>query len=471
MFVGRETELKALSRLYDKPGFQMVVVYGRRRVGKTSLIDEFTRGKRTLYFTAKVQSSALNLRDLSARAYSFFGMPASLPAFPSWGDALAFIAERAGSERVVLVLDEFPYAAQSDPSLPSVLQEKIDHGFKQSNVFMLLCGSNQGFMESEVLSRKSPLYGHRTGQLHLTPFDYLDAARMIPDAGPEEALRYYAAFGGTPYYLEQIDANASFEENVANTMFDKVGLLYEEPAMLLRQELREPATYNSILTAIAHGATEPARIADWSGVSPNSVGKYLKTLAGLGLVERKVPFGSNPDKSRSGAYGIADPFFAFWYRFVGPATDAIELGAGAAVAAQACAGQALPAYEGMQFEKACMQWVARKNAQGALPFLATSFGSWWGTSPQERTAVDVDVIAASKQKRTLLCGECKWRNSFDETEALSLLEQRSHLVPGRWSTRHFVLFSKNPVGADTRAKAANRADLMLVSSGDMFQPL
>ncbi|HAM16498.1 MAG TPA: ATPase [Eggerthellaceae bacterium] len=468
MFVGRENEIRALDRLFEKAGFQMVVVYGRRRVGKTSLIDEFTRGKPTLYFTAKAQSSILNLRDFSVRAYSFFGMPASLPPFSSWADALGFVAEQSEGERIVVVFDEFPYAAQSDPPLPSVLQEAIDHGFKQGNVFMVLCGSNQGFIESEVLGKKSPPYGRRTGQIHLGPFDYLDAARMISDTAPEQALRYYATLGGTPYYLEQVDAGASYEENVAAILFDKVGLLYEEPAMLLRQELREPATYNSILAAVAHGATEPARISDWSGVSPNSVGKYLKTLSGLGLIERSVPFGSNPDKSRSGMYSIADPFFAFWYRFVGPAVDAIELGAGAAVASQTCAGQALPTYEGTQFKKVCLQWLARKNAQGLLPFLATSFGKWWGASPEERATVDVDVIAASKQDRALLCGECKWRNDFDETEAISLLERRSRLVPGRWDNRTFALFSKHAAGAGTLSKAKARGDLMLLSAEDLF---
>ena len=468
MFVGRESEIRALEKLYAKAGFQMVVVYGRRRVGKTSLVDEFTRGRRTLYFTAKVQSSALNLRELSAKAYSFFGMPASLPPFPTWNDAFDFILERTGSERIAFVFDEFPYAAQSEPSLPSVLQAKIDHGFKQGNAFVILCGSNEGFMESEVLSRKSPLYGRRTGQIHLRPFDCFDAARMIPDDDPELLLRYYATFGGTPYYLEQIDAGASYEENIASILFDKVGLLYEEPAMLLRQELREPATYNSILAAIAHGATEPARIADWSGISPNSVGKYLKTLSGLGLVERAVPFGSNPDRSRSGVYRIADPFFAFWYRFVGPAVDAIELGAGAVVAAQTCAGQALPTYEGTQFEKACMQWLARKNGEEALPFLATSFGRWWGTSPEERSVVDIDVIAANKQERLLFCGECKWRNDFDETEAISLLEQRAPLVPGRWRATSFALFTKRMPSNGTRLKAKARNDLMLLPAEDLF---
>ena len=468
MFVGRESELRSLNRLYEHKGFQMVVIYGRRRVGKTSLIDEFVKDKRTLYFTAKVQSSALNLRDLSAKVYAFFGMPATLPSFPTWEDALSFVAEQTAGERVVFVFDEFPYAAQSEPALPSVLQAAIDHGFKQGNVFMVLCGSNEGFMESEVLEEKSPLYGRRTGQLHLAPFDYRDAALMIPGANSEELVRYYSTFGGTPYYLEQIDPTESYQDNISRIMFDKVGLLYEEPAMLLRQELREPATYNSILSAIAHGATEPARIASWSGIAANSAGKYLRTLANLGLVRRSVPFGENLDRSRRGLYEIADPFFAFWYRFVGPAVDAIELEAGEAAAKQVCTGQALPAYEGKQFENICLQWLAIQNREGNLPFLATSFGKWWGTDPSAREAVDIDVIAANRQDGALLCGECKWRNDFDESEAVRVVEHRASLVPGKWRQRSYVLFTKRPASKGTRAKMASRGDLLLVSAQDLF---
>ncbi|MBQ3300583.1 MAG: ATP-binding protein, partial [Eggerthellaceae bacterium] len=356
----------------------------------------------------------------------------------------------------------------SEPALPSTLQAAIDHGFKQGNVFMILCGSNEGFMESEVLEEKSPLYGRRTGQLRLEPFDYRDAALMIPGASPEELVRYYSTFGGTPYYLEQIDPGESYEDNISRILFDKMGLLYEEPAMLLRQELREPATYNSILSAIAHGATEPARIASWSGVSANSVGKYLRTLADLGLVRRNVPFGANPDRSRNGLYEIADPFFAFWYRFVGPAVDAIELGAGSAAAKQVCTSQALPTYEGKQFEGICLQWLAIQNREGNLPFLATSFGKWWGTDPSAKEATDIDAIAASRQDGTLLCGECKWRNDFDESEAIEALEHRADLVPGRWRQMHYVLFTKRLAGKGTRTKAAARADLSLVSAGDLF---
>ena len=188
MFVGRESELAALERLYRKDGFQMAVVYGRRRVGKTTLIDEFAKSKPSLFFTAQEKSAVLNLRLFSQAAYAHFDLPASTGAFETWADALSFVAERAkdAPERLVLVFDEFPYAAAAEPSLPSAFQIAIDHAFKGANVCVVLCGSNEGFMESEVLGRKSPLYGRRTAQIKLQPFDCFDAALMLPSCTIED---------------------------------------------------------------------------------------------------------------------------------------------------------------------------------------------------------------------------------------------------------------------------------------------
>lgn len=467
MFVARTHELESLEELYRRSGFQMVVVYGRRRIGKTSLIDEFVKDKRTLYYTGQLRSSLLNLQELSRIIYGHFGLPASTPSFATWSDALSFVAEQAGNERIVFVIDELPYAARTEPGLPSALQVAIDHGFKQGNVFMILCGSNEGFMESEVLGRKSPLYGRRTGQIHLGPFDYLDAARMLPELDCRDLVQLYATFGGTPHYLAQIDPHASYEHNIARLMFDKTGMLYEEPMMLLRQELREPAAYNSVLSAIAAGSTEPSRIADAAGIEQRSIGKYLRTLIGLGLVVRQVPFGENAVRSKKGAYMVADPFLAFWYRFVEPSLGAIELGAGAVLANQLCTGQVLPSYVGRQFELIALQWVARENRAGRLPFLATEFGRWWGTDPQEREEIDIDLIAANRQESAALFCECKWRNDFNETEAIATLERRSRLV-GKFRSRTYALVTKYPVSAATQAKADQRGDLILASADDLF---
>ena len=225
---------------------------------------------------------------------------------------------------MVFVFDELPYAAQAAPSLPSTLQILIDHEFKQTNICMILCGSNEGFMESNVLGRKSPLYGRRNAQIKLLPFDCFDAALMMPGYTPQQCIELYAMLGGTPYYLEQIDPNASIGENTERLFFDIAGLLYAEPQMLLRQELREPALYTSVLDAIASGATAPKAIANKAGVEETSVGKYLATLIGLDLIEKITPFEAGP-RSRRSIYRIKDPFFAFWYRFVSPQIGAIEV--------------------------------------------------------------------------------------------------------------------------------------------------
>lgn len=467
MFIGREDELAALERMYASDRFEMMVLYGRRRVGKTALVDEFVKDKRTLYFTALQQSAAANLRDFSAEVYRFFDMPGVEAPFADWKSAFTFICAQAAERnlgRYVIVFDEFPYAALSNPSLPSVLQICIDHGFKDTRAMIIVSGSNEGFMESQVLGYKSPLYGRRTGQLHLRPFDYYDAARFVPDVSAEEAIQYYAVFGGTPYYLAQIHAGESFENNVARLLFDNSGLLFEEPMMLLRQELREPALYSSILQEIAYGANALNTIADRVRVDVRTVSKYLKTLEGLGLIARTVPVGVNAAKSRKGQYVINDPFFAYWYRFVSRHIGRIESGLGRAVAATHAFGDAFATYVGQQFETICRQWVTRRARFGELPMLVGEVGRWWGTDPRKREQTDIDVVATDDDSGMVLLGECKWRNSFNETEAIELLRQRTGLVQG-YSRTVYALFSKYPVHQATRD---SNDDVMFVAAADML---
>lgn len=473
MFVGRKKELESLERVYAKNGFQMAVIYGRRRVGKTSLIDEFVQDKPVLYFTAQQKTTRQNLELFSAAVYEAFSMSASLPPFSSWSDAFSFVVDQARSWRsdkpLVFVFDEFPYAAEADPSLPSALQVAIDHGLSRTDALLILCGSNEGFMESEVLGGKSPLYGRRTMQLRLLPFDYLDAAQMLPGIQPVDLVAYYATFGGTPYYLSQIDPAKSYGENVAELFFDRTGMLYEEPLMLLRQELREPAVYNSVLDAMGSGATSPSRIADSTGVNANSVSKYLTTLLGLGILEKAKPLGGGPSSKRT-LWRFKDPFFAYWYRFVSRYVGSIEEGAGQAVATYATSGQAHLTYVGKQFETVCLQWVRRESAAGKLPFAALEFGQWWGTDPQMREEADIDVVAVNPIERELLVGECKWRNEFDESAALETLRGRSELFRG-YKHKCYVLFSKTEFSKGMREKTRKETDLRLVTVDDLYAGL
>lgn len=463
MFTGRERELEEMNRLYRKGGFQMVVMYGRRRVGKTTLALEFSKDKPALIYTAKVQSDALNLRDFSRALYAYFGLPASAGAFATWDDALVFLVKAVGDQKLVFIFDEFPYAASKNVSLVSTLQIAIDRLMTSSNIFFILTGSNQGFMEEKVLGaegtqegegglgEKNPLFGRRTAQIHLGPFGYLDAARMLPGVAPKDLVKYYACFGGTPYYLSLLDLGDSFEENVTRLFFSKEGLLYEEPLLLLRQELREPSTYSSILGAIAAGANTPKLAADRVGIERSAAGKYLDTLVSLRLVEKIVPYGENRKTSRKGIYRLSEPCFDYWYRFVEPNSDVVEQNAGELAAREALDEAELSTYIGHWFERVCLEWVIEQAKQGTLPVRPSRFGSWWGTDPASRSQDDIDIVAGSTLRKEALLGECKWRNKVNAPAALEKLEQRSRLVKG-YDSYAFALFTKNEVDAVVRSR-------------------
>ena len=479
MFFGREQELSELNRLYDQGGFQMIVLYGRRRVGKTTLALEFARDKPSLVFTAKVQNDALNLADFSRALYSKFGLPVSTGSFSSWDAAFEFFAKMAGDKKVVFVFDEFPYAASKNSALVSTLQIAIDRTFKNTNIFLILTGSNQGFMEEKVLGampaaegesglgEKNPLFGRRTAQIRLAPFGYLDAAKMLPGKTPIELATYYACFGGTPYYLSLIDQHASFEENVTRLFFRKEGLLYEEPMMLLRQELREPATYHSILGAIAAGANTPTAISDKTGIERTSVAKYLNTLVSLRLVEKVVPFGESLKTTRKGIYKITEPCYSYWYGFVEPAIAEIEQNAGELVAADVLEPEILSTHVGHWFEAICKEWLIAQAKKGELPVRPTRFGSWWGANPETRQQDDIDVVAANPRHKELLLGECKWRESFNETKAIEKLHSRASIFKG-YDDICLALFTKYGMGEATKEKYASQG-CIFVAADDLYE--
>lgn len=462
MFVGREKELAEMNRLYDTPGFQMLVLYGRRRVGKTTLIEEFSRPRKTLFFTAKIQVDKENLSDFSRAVYDFFGLPLTMPPFGTWDDAFDFVVEQSHGERIVVVFDEFPYAAKANASLPSIMQIAIDRRMKESNIYLILSGSNQGFMESEVLGRESPLFGRRTAQLKLSAFGYLDAARMLEGISLEDQVKYYSCIGGTPYYLSLVDTNDTFEGNIKRLFFEKTGFLYEEPLMLLRQELREPSVYASVLGSIGQGAVRAKEIANRIGIERTAVARYVSTLRALGIIERKVPFGENTETSRKGMYAFNEGCFAYWYQFVKPYVGEIEQGAGSLVADQVAFGDALSTYVGQRFEGVCREWLRMQALEGALPFPAISFGQWWGADVLRKSQTDIDAVAANRLTKQVLFGECKWRESFDETAALARVQDDAPRLVGGYDDVWAALFTKRPVSDGTKKKAAASGGCILL---------
>jgi len=448
MFVGRERELAALNKLYEEETFQMVVLYGRRRVGKTTLISEFISDKPAIFYTAQEVNDALNLSQISKRIYSFFDMPTSAGDFTSWNGVFEFLAAKAKDRRFVLAFDEFPYAAAANRSLKSILQASIDHGFKSSGLFLILCGSQMGFMENEVLGYKSPLFGRRTAQMKLEGFDYFDAGKMLRGFSTEDKLRLYSCVGGTPHYLAQIKSNESFEENIKRLFFDISGYLYNEPIMLLQQELREPAMYNSIITAIAGGASRLNEIATAISEDSPKVSKYLQTLVSLLIVHKAYPYGENPQNSRKGVYRIADNCYNFWYSFVFSKRQEIESGNGHIVADEEVFGERLSSFIGKPpFEEICLQYLQRANREKKLPFSATSFGTWWGHDPIERAQTDFDVIAANRNSKQVIVGECKWSERMSISAEVEKLIRKQHLLP-EFKERYYYVFSKSAKKAE-----------------------
>ena len=467
MFVGREREIATLNKLYDEKSFQMVVIYGRRRIGKTTLISKFISNKPAIFFTAQEVNDTLNLTQFSKKIYSFFDIPQTTGAFGSWNDAFSFLGKKAEEKQFILAFDEFPYAVSANRSLKSILQTAIDHEFLNTGLYLILCGSHMGFMENEVLGYKSPLFGRRTAQIKLEGFDYYDAGKMLADFSNEDKLKFYACIGGTPHYLSQIKASETFEENIKRLYFDISGYLYNEPMMLFQQELREPAMYNSIVAAIAGGASRLNEISTKINEESSKVGKYLQTLINLQIVHKIYPFGENPQNSRKGIYHIADNCYDFWYSFIFPAKPEIESGNGDIIADNEVFGEKLSYYIGKPpFENICLQYLQRKNRNKMLPFTATSFGSWWGTDPKEKTQTDFDVVAANRIDKKIILGECKWKNRIDDVAEIQKLMSKEHLL-SEYKDRYYYLFSK--VTFTEKAKKLMSNKLVLITADMLFE--
>lgn len=449
MFLGREKELESLERMYKKKSFQMAVVYGRRRIGKTFLLNEFIKDKNALYLPAEEVNDSLNLQKFSRLLGEKLGID-HFPSVDDWHSFFSIIKEQLGDKHLVIVIDEYPYAASANKSLNSILQHVIDYTLKDTNIFLILCGSSMSFMENQVLGEKSPLFGRRTGQLKINPLDYYDAARFYPNVSNEDKIRYYACIGGTPYYLSLIDPDLPFEENLRELYFEISGYLNNEGILLMKQEFREPANYNAVLQAIASGSNTLGEIAGFTKLESRLISKYLITLQELHYIERVIPFGSNPLKGKTSHYQITENFIAFWYRYIFSVRSEIERGNGDIYFSLALEG--LSDFIGPIFEEVTRQYLRRLNGQGKLPFIAKSFGQWWGKDKKGRVQ-ELDVVVDSVTGNTLLIGECKWRNSFKVNKTIDVLKERADYFT-QYKTLKY-LFTKTPVNVEENSDVKN----------------
>lgn len=468
MFIGRQEELYDLQEAYDTGKFQCAVIYGRRRIGKTYLISHFTENKPTIFYTAQEANDKINLSMFTEKILSFFNLQDSGITFKDWNSAFSFLAEKAKEQQFVLAFDEFPYACNANKALRSILQNAIDHQLKDTKLFLILCGSHVSFMEKNVLGSKSPLFGRRTMQIRLTGFDYYDSAAMLPDVSDEDKVKYYSCIGGTPHYLAQINPELTFEENIKRLYFRPSGYLYSEPFMLLQQELREPAMYNSIISTIATGSTRLSEVMTKIDEDKTKTSKYIKTLTDMKILERSVPFGDEPKTSRKGIYAVQDNCYRFWYRFVFGNQSEIDAGIGRQLADNVVFGEALSSFIGKPaFEQICLQYMQRLNKELKLPFLATSFGKWWGNDSVKREETDLDVVLGDKTKTKIIVGECKWRNEPASKSDVEKWMAKDYLLSS-YTDRYYVYFSKTGYSDSALALAKNNSRLKLLSLSDLY---
>ena len=456
IFIGRERELASLNNLYSSGSFEFVVLYGRRRVGKTALINRFIDGKQAIYFMGVESNAKQNLENFSKSIIEYASGISAETSFASFQAALETVFELSKKERIILAIDEYPYVARASKSLASTLQMLIDRHKDTSKLMLILCGSSMSYMEDHVLAYKAPLYGRRTAQIKLQPFDFEETCRYFGSFSAEEKALAYGIVGGTPQYLLQMNDHLSIEENIKTTYLNPTSALYEEPTNLLKQEVREPAIYTAIITAIATGASRMSEISSKVGEDTNVCSVYLKNLVALGIVQKETPYGEKA--SKKSIYSIDDNMFRFWYRFMPENASMIARGAVDLVYKRI--EPHLPEYMGKVFEEICKQYLWKLLLSGKSPVEFTSLGRWWGNDPARRSQAEIDIMG-EQNKDTALFAECKWTTERVDLAVLETLIARSDLFPHQ--NKHYYLFSKSGFTKGCADKAKELGNVSLVT--------
>lgn len=467
MFIDREAERLMLEKLYSQPDAQFFVLYGRRRVGKTELLREFCKNKPHLFFTASLSSDGDLLAGFSQQInHSRFGKAPKGFVYTSWEEAFTVLADVPQHERPVIVLDEFTYLINGNRSIPSVLQKVWDSTLKSKNLMVILCGSYIGMMETEVLGYRSPLYGRRTGSLQLEPLSYTSASQFFPGIAVDIQFQNWAILGGMPYYLNAFSNENSLRENIQEIILEKTGLLFNEPLILLLEELREPRNYFSILRAIAQGNTRMNEIAQSANLGKASdISRYLDVLQQLNIIARHVPATEeNPQKSKKGLYQINDHFLRFWFRYVFPYQERLDAGAASFVLKETVLPD-LDHFCSTAFEKAAAQFVFQLAVHQKLNFFPERVGRWWSRS------AEIDILALHRDKKQLLLGECKWTKQKIGPAVLKQLQDKRSYLPAEFDNfeTRYILFSKSGFLSELLEENQTK-NVVLISLKEMFAP-
>ena len=461
MFVGREKELRDLDKMYHSDKFEFAVIYGRRRVGKTALISHFIQDKKAIYFMGVESNEKQNLENFSKSIFEYVEGVQSGLVFDSFQTALEYVFQLAQKERIIIAVDEYPYVARVSKGLASTLQMLIDKYKDNSKLMLIICGSSMSYIEDHVLAYKAPLYGRRTAQMKILPFDFAETCRCFNNFSDEDKAIIYGIVGGTPQYLLQMDDKLSIGENIRNTFLNTSSFLFEETENLLKQEVRDTAIYNAIITSIATGASRMSEISAKIGENTSVCSNYLKNLISLGIIKKEIPYGEK--SSRKSIYRIADNMFRFWYRFI-PANTSIIMRGAVDLAYRRIEPQ-LSDYMGSVFEDICGQYLWNLLINGESPVEFAELGRWWGNDPVSRIQTKIDIMAV-QDRNTALFGECKWTNEKVDLGVLETLVKRSQIF--HYNNTRLYLFAKNGFTKGCQEEAEKLGNVSLVTFQDIM---
>ena len=432
-FINREKELAFLEEKWREKRSQLIVLWGKRRIGKTELVKQFIKDKPHIYFLSESTSESEQLKRFSSAVGQFFKESLlETRGFGGWEESFRYVREK--TPRLVLVIDEFPYLIQSNTGIPSLFQKGWDEYWSKSNIYLILLGSSMAMMETEVLGYRAPLYGRRTGQWRVDPMTFESAGQFRKGKDFEDKLQHFAVAGGVPAYWLQFSLEKDFMKNLKDHVLKKGQMLYDEVEFVLREELREPRYYFSLLQAIAQGKQKLSEIVNATGISQPTANKYLTVLSDLKIVTRDVPVTEEkPLKSKKGLYRITDEFFQFWFRFVFPNRAEIELDKIENVLNRI--KRDLPQYVSSIYEKVAVETVW-KHMDRFFPF--TSVGRWWDKNEE------IDIVGINRDLNSILFGEVKWSEKPVGTDILDALKLKIQKV--QWGKKgrkdFFCLFSR-----------------------------
>jgi len=456
-FYNRKSELKTLNAWWGNAAPSVLtVIYGKRRVGKTSLSLEFVKDKPHIYFLADKLDIKLQLKKLSKQVGEFYkDKYVGEFGFDDWEQLFAYMESK--NQKVVLIIDEFPYLVEAEPAIPSVFQKGWDLHLNKSPVYMVLCGSSIGMMEKHILSYKAPLFGRRTGQILVKPFSFFEHYEIFPNLSFEDKLLIYSIAGGVISYLKTFIGSKDILQTVKEKILTKEEFLYEEVEFILKEKLREPRNYFSILKSLADGKRKLSEIINDTGFDKSTAMSYLGTLNGLLITEREIPVTEKtPSKSRKGLYRITDPFVNFWFNYVFKNKNKIEEGKSDFVLKQIKEGMSVLLAK--YYEEFATTFVKEK-----LNMNFEAVGRWWDKNEE------MDLVAINSDTKEILFGEVKWSNKPVGTNILNDLLAKAKKV--EWHNKErkekYILFSKSGFTPDL-IKEAKQKNIILVEQDKLI---